>query len=130
MQACLSFRPWWSVEVAVQRDSLILVHQALTFASEKVLATLLAINHQYHPGLKWLPAVIAKVTIASAAFQTRLQHCFEGPLDGRVQQMAALIEDVFTLAEHHAPKLNVTSLRESFRRRRAPIERPADTLSS
>jgi hypothetical protein len=44
--------------------------------------------------------------------------------------MAALIEDVFTLAERHVPSLNIASLRASFRQRRAPIEPPEEGSSS
>jgi hypothetical protein len=130
VQASMTLKPWWSVEVAAQRDSLILVHQALSVVSEKVLAALLAINRQYHPGIKWLPDVIAKLAIAPEAFHTRLRRCFEGPLDGRVLHMAALIEDVFTLAERHVPSLNIASVRTSFHQRRAPIEPPEEGSSS
>jgi hypothetical protein len=68
VQESLTLKPWWSVEVAAQRGSLILVHQALCLASERLLAALLALNHQYHPGSKWLPYVISNLTITPELF--------------------------------------------------------------
>ena len=49
-----------------------------------------------------------------------------GPLQERVQHMAGLVEDVFTLAEYHVPNLVVRALRARFRQRRALIGPPAD----
>lgn len=129
VKAALTLKPWWSVEVAAQRGNFVLVHHALSFASEKVLAALISINRQYHPGSKWLPYVIAKLAIAPEAFHSRLRQCFEGPFTGRVQHMAALVEDIFTVAERYVPNLNVSSLRENFRQRRAPIEPPEERPS-
>ena len=120
----LAFKPWWSVEVLAQRESLILVHQAICTVSERLLAALLGINRVYHPGLKWLPQVIQELKIAPYELEQRLRHCFYGDVHQRVHIAGVLIEDTFDLAARYVPTLDLTPRRTYFRQRRTPIDHP------
>jgi len=125
----LRFKPWWSVEVLAERQSLIIVNYALCMVADRLLAALGAINRQYYAGNKWLPQSVARLKLAPPMFGDRLTQCFTGTVGDRVAMAAALVEETFDLAEQQVPDLDIAAHRATFRTRRLPVDRLPERLS-
>lgn len=118
----LRFKPWRSVEVLAERNSLIIVNYALCMVTERLVAALMALNRQYYAGLKWLPRRVAALALAPRDLEARLAQCFHGDVRERVRVAATLVDDTFDLAARAIPELDVETRRAAFHERRSPVD--------
>jgi predicted nucleotidyltransferase len=121
----LALNPWWSVAMLAERGDLHLVYGAFSRATEAIFGALLGVNRLYHPGSKWLEQTLASFRICPPDLGPRLRRLFRSePLDG-AQQMEALIEETFDLAEAELADAEIAAARAGFRSRRSVLDLPA-----
>jgi hypothetical protein len=128
LDAHLRFNPWWYVEAFALRNDFVLVYQALTTVSQRLLYALLALNKSYYPGMKWVSKHLARLAIVPPSFAARLQHCFDGEMRHGIQDMRLLVEETFTLASIYAPSIDWAGRQQRLRSVRTPVDRPPGSL--
>lgn len=116
------FKPCWGKEMLVERGDLLLLYSSICTAEQQILLVLLALNHRYYPGLKWLDRTIGDLVTMPAHLALRMKTIFTLPPDAAVLQLHTLIRDVLDLLEQHMPEVNTSRARQWFEWRRPMAE--------
>ncbi|WP_040448609.1 DUF4037 domain-containing protein [Ktedonobacter racemifer] len=101
----LLFTPAWQRSVLAERGDLLVLYDSYCFAQKRILTLLLAVNRIYHPGFKWLDALVEQLPFAPFHLAGRLKQVFQMPAPVGTQLLHMLIEETFALIERHVPEL-------------------------
>lgn len=116
----LSFRPRYLLEMLAARDDVLLLHQDLVAAEQKILSVLMGVNRVYapHPYHKWLDWEISQLPIAPPDLNARLRQVLRAEPRAAVEQLHGLIEETFALVDQHVPGFDTSAARAAFDERR------------
>ncbi|MDX1620563.1 MAG: hypothetical protein R3320_06215 [Nitriliruptorales bacterium] len=91
------------------------LYEAFVDTTERMLHTLLGLNHVYYSGFKWLERVVDELSVRPDRLVERLQATFERePAEG-AEELRSVVEDVYDLVEEQLPEIDVSWLRTVFR---------------
>jgi hypothetical protein len=96
------------------RQNNILIHTTLVNIIEQLYRVLLAINHQYYPGIKWINMIVQQLPLAPANFGDRLESVFSSNAHESTRIITCLVYETYDLLERHMPQLDIDSLRRRF----------------
>ena len=114
---------FWRWQMWLSRgQNLMMLYDQFGQIEFKLLHVLLALNHQYFVGFKWLEQVISRMEIAPHDLANRLRSVYQVPSDEAAAQLAGLVEEVYDLVELHLPSIDVGRLRQVFRYQRPTWE--------
>ncbi len=110
---------YWRWEMWLGRGpNLTMLYTLFTQVQEHLLHVLLGLNRVYYFGFKWLEVVDEKLRYKPTDFMQRLNRVYQiAPADG-ARELAVLVEETYTLVEHHFPQIDVAWLRLVFRHQR------------
>lgn len=116
----LAFRPRFFLEMLAARDDLLIFYRAVAEVEARIMNIMLALNRQYvgHPLHKWLEWQCAQLPIAPPNLARRLKQVLRDDPRVAADELHALIEDTFALAEQHLPDLDTREARAEFALRR------------
>jgi len=116
---------FWRWEMYLERvENLSMLYHSFTQVQQRVLHMLLALNHTYYFGFKWLEVVEQRLVIKPENLVQRLRTPYQvTPAEG-ARQVIALVEETFDLVEAHLPEVNIARLREIFRYQRPFWDHP------
>lgn len=99
-----------------ERGDVLYLHDLLVRTAKRLMMALCGLNRIYvgHPNFKWLDALAAEMTIVPPDFAARLKQVFQAEPLIAVQEFDQLTHEVFDLAEHHFPQINLTAARAKF----------------
>jgi hypothetical protein len=116
---------YWRWSMWLERgQNLLMLHQQLSNVQQRLLHVLLALNHEYYFGFKWLDVVLAKLKVAPEAFPSRFKGLYNFGPQNAAEELAHLVEETYDLVEQHAPDVDVKWLRSVFRWQRPIWEEP------
>lgn len=110
---------FWRWEMWLERGpNLMMIYQSFAQVQQQLLRVLLSLNRTYYFGFKWLEVIDAKLHYKPEDFMKRLARVYQvAPADG-ARELADLVEETYTLVEHHFPQIDVAWLRAVFRYQR------------
>lgn len=110
---------FWRWEMYLERgENLFLIYESFARIHNKILHVLLALNHVYYFGFKWIEVVGSRLTIKPSDLLQKLRLPYTSPPAEGAQQVTQLVEEVYKLVEPHLPEIDVKHLREIFHYRR------------
>jgi hypothetical protein len=116
---------FWRWEMWLARsENLMMLYDAFTQVEKKLLHILLALNHVYYFGFKWMDVFETCVPVCPPEFFPRLRSIYRLPPDRAAAELASLIEQTYDLIEKHYPAVDVERLRTIFRYRRSTWQQP------
>ena len=118
----------YAEDMLAARDDLLRLYDIFCHIERQILGALLGLNRIYlpNPAFKSMDEIIAEMSITPPGLSQRLKQAFhQPPMDG-VNNLHALIEDIFTLVETHVPEFDVVSYRENMRQRRGVWDHTPD----
>jgi hypothetical protein len=116
---------FWRSEMYLHRhENLMMLYHSFHQVQVKLLHVLLAINHTYYFGFKWLDILTSRLPIAPPNLLHRLTQVYQVPPAEAAPLLAALVEETYDLIEQHVPGIDVAWLRRVFRYRRPLWEEP------
>jgi hypothetical protein len=112
----IDFRPHYLLEMLAARDDVLVLHQDLVAVGQQILSVLMGVNRMYapHPYHKWLDWEVAQLTLAPPDLNRRLRQILRDEPRAAVQEIHALIEEVFALVERHLPGFDISTARAQF----------------
>lgn len=109
----------WTTEKFLERgNNLLLVYDVLLGISKQLYHVPLALNRIYFSGYKWIDLQISGMKVAPPDFSRRLQQVFSSEPRAATQEIAALVEETYTLIEQEMPEVDIARLRHYFRYKR------------
>jgi hypothetical protein len=125
VEANLSFRPRFLLEMLAARDDLLLLYKGIVEIEHLILNALLALNRQYvsHPRHKWLDWQCAQLRIAPPNLARRLKQILRDEPGAAVDQLHRLIEELFDLVDRQLPDFDTSAARAEFAQRRVEEEK-------
>lgn len=118
---------FWRWQMLLDRgENLMLLYQMFSHVEQQVIAMLLALNHTYYFGLKWIDIVTDRLALAPQSFRKRLNEPFQLSPEAGAERLKRLVEDTFDLVEQEMPQVNVDRLRGYFRYRRPFLDEPPE----
>jgi hypothetical protein len=116
---------FWRWEMFLHRhENLMLLYQSFNQIQQHMLHVLLAVNHVYYFGFKWLDVLMERLPIAPRDLADRLRLPYQVEPAQGAHVVAALVEDTYDLIERHLPGVDVEQLRHIFRFRRPTWDQP------
>ncbi len=104
--------------------NLMMLYSSFSQVEQKLLLTLMGLNHTYYSGFKWIDELSVDSAIAPADLKMRLNKVFEvSPREG-AQILAGIVEETYDLVEKYSPKVDVNRLRRIFRYERPYLNLP------
>jgi hypothetical protein len=115
---------FWRTEMFLERgDNLPLLYDTFVQVAKKLFYMLLALNHTYYSGFKWIHLLLAGMPLKAADFEARLKRVFEVEPRAAAREMRSLVEETYTLVEQTMPTVDAERLRQIFRYERQPWDR-------
>lgn len=110
---------FWRWEMWLARSTnLMQLYHAYAQVQQQILHVLLGLNRVYYFGFKWIDVVAAQLRYKPDDLVARLSRVYQvAPAEG-ARELAALVEETYTLVEQQLPQVNVTWLRSVFHYRR------------
>jgi hypothetical protein len=120
----LEFRPRYLLEMLAVRDDVLVLHRDLVDAEQRILDVLMGLNRRYapHPYHKWLDWEVGQLRLAPPDLNRRLRQVLRAEPRAAVGELHRLIEETFTLVEHHLPAFDTSAARAVFDEQRVVEE--------
>jgi hypothetical protein len=131
VQTYLHFRPAWEQEMMAERNDLLVLYESFCTTQQRMLLSLMGLNHLYYPGFKRVDQVISQMSISPPQLATRFNRLFGivsiDPL-AAVYQLEELTEETFLLVETYLGEIYTSKARAQFQERRANWSHQPDGL--
>jgi hypothetical protein len=110
---------FWRWEMWLARsNNLMQLYQSYAQVQQRILHVLLGLNRVYYFGFKWLDVVAERLQHKPADLVRRLSRVYQGAPEAGARDLAALVEETYTLVEQQLPQIDVAWLRAVFRYQR------------
>ncbi|MBV9282371.1 MAG: hypothetical protein JOZ41_20000 [Chloroflexi bacterium] len=115
-------------DMLVARDDPIALHDVISGVARQILGALLGLNGVYlpNPSFKGMDALIAELRLTPPDLASRLRGALRLPPARGVEELHALIDDVFDLVDRHLPDVDTDPYRSQMRRRRPVWDHPPE----
>jgi hypothetical protein len=110
--------------IHAQRDNPALVYERVCEFQQHLFLLLLALNHAYFPGPKWLYRSIETLPVKPAQAAARMKRVFNLAQAQAVGEMISLLRETLALVEHSYPQINTTPTRLALEPRRLAHPEP------
>lgn len=112
-------------EMLAARDDLLVLYDHMARVARQILGALLGLNRIYlpNPGFKSMGELIGEMQHTPPDLARRLKGAFRAPPGAGVQQLHALIGEVFDLVEQQVPDFDTAAYRANAAQRRGVWDR-------
>jgi predicted nucleotidyltransferase len=111
------------------RDNPALVYERLSDMQQHLFLILLALNHVYYPGPKWLYRTIEALPIKPVQAASRMKHVFQLGQVQAVEAMIDLLREALTLVAQYYPQVEIASAQRALVPRRVAHPGPVRLYS-
>jgi hypothetical protein len=112
------------------RDNPALVYERISEMQQHLFLVLLALNHAYFPGPKWLYRTIEALPVQPAQAAQRMRRVFQLGQVQAVQAMIDLLGETLVLVEQAYPQIDVAPARCALAPRRVVHSQPVQLYES
>jgi hypothetical protein len=106
---------FWRWEMYLARgNNLPEVFDLFTAVLHRALHLLLAVNHRYFGGWKWMTSMVEQCALMPPRTPERIQSIYRTPIQEGAQILSQFVDETFDLVERQVEGTDVTRMRELF----------------